>query len=103
MINHLFSKFPALTLDLARFTVPCETLALHNANLTSLRLDFCGGLDDASFKVFSTSLSSLQRLELLGPFLVRTAAWQAFFESHPKLEAFLITQSLHRESCEKLS
>ena len=62
-------------------------------NLTSLRLDFCGHLDDVSFKVFSTSLPSLQRLELLGPFLVRPAAWQAFFESHPKLEAFLITQS----------
>jgi len=70
-----------------------ETLAYHNANLISLRLDFCGHLDDASFKVFSTSLPSLQRLELLGPFLVRPAAWQAFFKSHPKLEAFLVTQS----------
>ena len=70
-----------------------ETLAYHNTNLTSLRLDFCGHLDDTSFKVFSTSLLSLQRLELLGPFLVRPVAWRAFFESHPNLEAFLITQS----------
>ncbi|KDR82125.1 hypothetical protein GALMADRAFT_58846 [Galerina marginata CBS 339.88] len=70
-----------------------ETLAYHNTNLVSLRLDFCGRLDDASFMVFSTSLPALERLELLGPFLVRPAAWQEFFKSHPKLEAFLITQS----------
>ncbi|KAF8959677.1 hypothetical protein BDZ97DRAFT_1666772 [Flammula alnicola] len=70
-----------------------ETLAYHNRNLVSLRLDFCGHLDDASFNVFSTSLPSLERIELLGPFLVRTPAWQKFFKSHPNLEGFLITQS----------
>ncbi|KAF9546594.1 RNI-like protein, partial [Agrocybe pediades] len=70
-----------------------ETLAYHNANLTSLRLDFCGHLDDAAMKVFSKSLPSLHRLELLGPFLVRPAAWQEFFESHPQLQGLLITQS----------
>ncbi|KAF8162684.1 hypothetical protein B0H34DRAFT_692552 [Crassisporium funariophilum] len=70
-----------------------ETLAYHNANLTSLRLDFCGHLDDKAFKVFSTSLASLERIELLGPFLVRPLGWQSFFKSHPNLEAFLITQS----------
>lgn len=70
-----------------------ETLAYHNANLVNLRLDFCGHLDDVSFKVFTSSLPSLERLELLGPFLVRSEAWQDFFKHHPKLEGFLITQS----------
>ncbi|KAJ3513206.1 hypothetical protein NLJ89_g3081 [Agrocybe chaxingu] len=70
-----------------------ETLVYHNANLVSLRLDFCGHLDDKAFTVFSTGLPSLTRLELLGPFLVRSPAWQAFFKSHPKLEGFLVTQS----------
>ncbi|KAH9483476.1 DNA repair protein rhp7 [Psilocybe cubensis] len=70
-----------------------ETLAYHNANLVSLRLDFCGHLDDTAFKVFSTSLPALKRIELLGPFLVRSPAWQEFFKSHPILEGFLITQS----------
>ncbi|KAF9032948.1 RNI-like protein [Panaeolus papilionaceus] len=70
-----------------------ETLAYHNANLVSLRLDFCGQLNDASMQVFSTSLPHLRRIELLGPFLVRVPAWQTFFESHSQLESFLITQS----------
>lgn len=70
-----------------------ETLAYHNRNLVSLRLDFCGHLDDAAFKVFSTALPALERLELLGPFLVRPPAWQVFFQTHPNLESFLITQS----------
>ena len=70
-----------------------ESLAYLNANLTSLRLDFCGLLDDAAFKVFSTSLPALTRIELLGPFLVRSEAWQTFFKAHPILEGFLITQS----------
>jgi len=42
---------------------------------------------------WSASLPSLTRVELLGPFLVYASAWCAFFESHPKLEGFLITQS----------
>jgi len=70
-----------------------ETLAYHNANLVSLRLDFCGQLTDESFKVWTTALPALERLELLGPFLVRPSAWQEFFKEHPKLEGFLITQS----------
>ncbi|KAF8891110.1 hypothetical protein CPB84DRAFT_1939292 [Gymnopilus junonius] len=70
-----------------------ETLVYHNANLVSLRLDFCGHLDDNSFKVFSTSLPALERIELLGPFLVRPPAWQNFFKSHPGLTGFLINQS----------
>ncbi|KAF5318044.1 hypothetical protein D9619_012123 [Psilocybe cf. subviscida] len=70
-----------------------ETLAYHNTNLVSLRLDFCGHLDNASFSVFTKSLTALKRIELLGPFLVRPAAWKAFFAAHPALEGFLITQS----------
>ncbi|KAF8179663.1 hypothetical protein BJ912DRAFT_1023871 [Pholiota molesta] len=94
---HLFynSTNESLTLfDATNLPSPAlETLAYHNRNLVSLRLDFCGHLDDAAFRVFSTSLPSLKRLELLGPFLVRPAAWQNFFETHPDLEAFLVTQS----------
>lgn len=69
------------------------TLALLNPNLTSLRLDFCGYLDDAVLNSWSTALPSLTRLELLGPFLVRVPAWVSFFESHSALEALLIHQS----------
>src|ERR1700722_12486010 len=69
------------------------TLAFLNPNLTNLRLDFCGRIDDAVFQKWCTSLPSLKRLELLGPFLVRVPAWKSFFQSHPYLEGFLITQS----------
>ncbi len=69
------------------------TLALLNPNLTSLRIDFCGHLDDVVLNGWSTSLPSLVRLELLGPFLVRAAAWVYFFQSHPQLEALLLHQS----------
>jgi DNA repair protein RAD7 len=64
-----------------------------NPNLTSLRLDFCGQLDDSSFKLFTTHLSALERIELLGPFLVRAPAWKLFFQAHRNLEGFLIHQS----------
>lgn len=40
-----------------------------------------------------TALPALTRLELLGPFLVRPAAWKSFFAAHPALKGFLITQS----------
>ena len=70
-----------------------KTLALLNPNLTSLRIDFCGHLDDAVLDAWSTSLPSLTRLELLGPFLVRVPAWVRFFQSHPQLEAVLLHQS----------
>ena len=43
--------------------------------------------------MFSTSLNVLERIELLGPFLVRPPAWKKFFTTHPNLEGFLITQS----------
>src|SRR5258708_35016290 len=58
------------------------TLALLNPNLTSLRIDFCGYLDCAVLNSWSTSLPSLTRLELLGPFLIRVPAWISFFQSH---------------------
>ncbi|KAF5344081.1 hypothetical protein D9758_008903 [Tetrapyrgos nigripes] len=69
------------------------TLGHLNPNLTTLRLDFCGTLNDAVLGSWSTSFPSLQSLELLGPFLVRVPAWISFFQSHPQLQSFLITQS----------
>ncbi|KAH9961086.1 RNI-like protein [Russula dissimulans] len=70
-----------------------KTLALLNPNLTSLRIDFCGHLDDAVLDAWSTSLPSLTRFELLGPFLVRVPAWVRFFQSHLQLEAVLLRHS----------
>lgn len=64
-----------------------------NPNLVSLRLDYCGRINDDVLNAWSTSLSSLKRLELFGPFLIRVPAWVSFFESHPRLDGFLITQS----------
>jgi DNA repair protein RAD7 len=69
------------------------TLGSLNPNLVSLRLDYCGRINNKVFEAWSTSLSSLKRIELLGPFLVRTEAWQSFFAANPQLEGFLITQS----------
>lgn len=42
---------------------------------------------------WSTALPALTRLELLGPFLVRAPAWEAFFAARPGLTGLLITQS----------
>lgn len=50
-------------------------------------------MDNTVISAWCTALPSLRRLELLGPFLVRVPAWKSFFESHPQLEGFLITQS----------
>ncbi|KAI0303311.1 RNI-like protein [Multifurca ochricompacta] len=69
------------------------TLALLNPNLTSLRIDFCGHLNNAVLDSWSTSLPALTRVELLGPFLVRVPAWISFFRSHPGLKGFLLHQS----------
>lgn len=44
-------------------------------------------------QTLTTSLSSLTSIELLGPFLVRTAAWIDFFAAHPHISTFRITQS----------
>ncbi|KAJ7497783.1 RNI-like protein [Mycena latifolia] len=64
-----------------------------NPNLTSLRLDFCGPLNDTVMSSWTNSFPNLVSLELLGPFLIRESAWIAFLQSHPNMEAFLITQS----------
>ncbi|KAJ7451824.1 RNI-like protein [Mycena galericulata] len=64
-----------------------------NPNLTSLKLDFCGPLNNTVMASWTTSFPNLVSLELLGPFLVREAAWITFLESHPNMEAFVITQS----------
>ncbi|KAG6883917.1 hypothetical protein C0993_002851 [Termitomyces sp. T159_Od127] len=94
---HLFYNVANTTLtlyDATNLPSPAlETLVLLNPNLTSLRLDFCGHMDDKAISVLSSSLPSLKHVELLGPFLVRSAAWVTFFESHPTLETFKITQS----------
>jgi DNA repair protein RAD7 len=64
-----------------------------NPMLTYLRLDYCGLINDTVITSWCNALPTLVHLELLGPFLVHSAAWISFFEAHPKLEAFLITQS----------
>ncbi|PIL33306.1 hypothetical protein GSI_04756 [Ganoderma sinense ZZ0214-1] len=69
------------------------TLPALNPNLVNLRLEYCGHMDDSVVNAWAKSLPNLKRLELLGPFLVRAPAWQAFFKARPNLEGFLITQS----------
>lgn len=68
-------------------------LANLNPNLTTLRLDYCGRVNDAVISSWNTSLPRLTSIELLGPFLVRVPAWQSFFKAHPNLDAFRITQN----------
>lgn len=70
-----------------------RTLANLNPNLTTLRLDYCGRINDAVIASWNTSFPSLTNIELLGPFLVRAPAWQSFFKAHPNLNAFRITQN----------
>lgn len=80
--------------DVTNLTPPALcTLAAFNRNLTHLRLDLCGRIDDTVIDVWSTGFPSLVRVELLGPFLVRAAGWKKFFKAHTTLEGFLITQS----------
>ncbi|TFY82775.1 hypothetical protein EWM64_g1228 [Hericium alpestre] len=62
------------------------SLAYLNPNLTSLRIDFCGRINNDVVKTWSTALPALTRLELLGPYLVRPPAWIQFFETHPQLQ-----------------
>ena len=69
------------------------TLASLNPNLTHLHLDFCGRLTCPVIIAFSTSLTRLTHLRLLGPFLVRPEAWSEFFKAKPELQSFRITQS----------
>ncbi|EGO21873.1 hypothetical protein SERLADRAFT_372518 [Serpula lacrymans var. lacrymans S7.9] len=80
--------------DATSLTPPAlQTLAHLNPNLTSLRLDFCGRIDNEVIADWCKSLPALTHLELFGPFLVRAPMWQTFFKSHPNLQSFLITQS----------
>ena len=64
-----------------------------NPNLTSLRLDFCGRMNDSVLETWSSCLPALRHIDLHGPYLVHSAAWVAFFEARPKLETFRIFQS----------
>jgi DNA repair protein RAD7 len=68
-------------------------LANLNPNLTTLRLDYCGRINDAVIASWNASLPNLTSVELLGPFLVRAPAWQSFFKAHPNLSGFRITQN----------
>ena len=68
-------------------------LANLNPNLTTLRLDYCGRMNDAVITSWNTSLPNLTSIELLGPFLVRSPAWQGFFKAHPNLNSFRIIQN----------
>ncbi|KAL5533408.1 RAD7 [Sanghuangporus sanghuang] len=68
-------------------------LASLNPSLESLRIDFCGMINDDAIKFWGEHLSTLKRIELLGPFLVKSEAWQALFTGLPQLSGFLITQS----------
>lgn len=78
-------------LDLAQNAL-CA-LANLNPNLTTLRLDYCGRINDVVIASWNTSLPNLTSIELLGPFLVRAPAWQSFFKAHPNLSGFRITQN----------
>ena len=50
-------------------------------------------MNDNVLEHWCERLPALKRLELYGPFLVKPASWQKFFESHPGLTGFLIRQS----------
>ncbi|KAJ7282784.1 RNI-like protein [Mycena rebaudengoi] len=87
--NEKLALYDATNLLPAAFT----TLGQLNPNLTTLRLDFCGPLNDAVMSSWTNSFPMLHSVQLLGPFLVREAAWIAFFQAHPNMQEFLITQS----------
>ncbi|THG96955.1 hypothetical protein EW145_g7688 [Phellinidium pouzarii] len=70
-----------------------STLASLNPSVESLRIDFCGRINDDALKHWGEHLHSIKRLELLGPFLVRPEGWQALFAGCSQLTNFLITQS----------
>ncbi|KAK2460712.1 hypothetical protein APHAL10511_007182 [Amanita phalloides] len=93
---HLFYSVDNTTLvlyDCTKLTAPAlQSLSMLNPALVSLRLDFCGHLDTETFNIMAKSLPHLKRIELLGPFLVRSEAWISFFNTHPHLEGFLVTQ-----------
>lgn len=61
-------------------------------NLTSINLQLCGQMTAESLRHWGNNLH-LRRLELFGPFLIRTDGWQDFFRSTPGLEGLLVHQS----------
>jgi DNA repair protein RAD7 len=85
------NPFPNQLSDLEQNAL--RALANLNPNLTTLRLDYCGRINDVVIASWNTSLPSLTNIELLGPFLVRAPAWQSFFKAHPNLNSFRITQN----------
>jgi hypothetical protein len=103
-----FSHLKSLVIEPSGFT----TLSSLCPNLTSLTLNLCGQLSSDALLQWADHLPHLQRLELLGPFLVRKEAWLGFFdkvgEKHrgngKGLKGFLITQSprFDLECCEKM-
>lgn len=60
--------------------------------LESINLHLCGQMTAESLRHWGNTLS-LRRLELFGPFLIRTDGWQGFFRSTPTLEGLLVHQS----------
>ncbi|KAF8638840.1 hypothetical protein AX17_001898 [Amanita inopinata Kibby_2008] len=93
---HLFYNTENTSLVLYDCTNLCapalQSLPMLNPSLTSLRLDYCGHLDTNAFSAMSISLPHLERIELLGPFLIRPEAWIQFFKTHSQLQGFLVTQ-----------
>ena len=61
-------------------------------NLETVNLHLCGQMTADSLRYWGNHLS-LRRLELFGPFLIRTDGWQDFFRSTPGLEGLLVHQS----------
>jgi DNA repair protein RAD7 len=94
MLFHDVNNTSLFLHDVTRLPPPALiTMANLNPNLRSLRLDYCGLINDEVLTNWAVSLPHLKRIELLGPFLVTPKGWTAFFEGHSTLEAFLITQS----------
>ena len=60
--------------------------------LQSIDLHLCGQMTAESLRYWGNNLS-LRRLELFGPFLIRTDGWQDFFRATPGLEGLLVHQS----------
>ncbi|KDQ18733.1 hypothetical protein BOTBODRAFT_29109 [Botryobasidium botryosum FD-172 SS1] len=70
------------------------TLASLNPKLERLRINYCGRMDNVVLEHWTKHLTSLHSLDLLGPFLVRAPAWEAFFNAmKDRLRSFLIVQS----------
>ncbi|KAF8340365.1 uncharacterized protein EI90DRAFT_2054174 [Cantharellus anzutake] len=70
------------------------TLASLNPRLESVRLDYCGRMNDTVFTHWCSALQHLKKLDLLGPFNVRSQGWVTLIHGIAQpLESFCITQS----------